>query len=150
VKAYSFRLAGVARVRQLEEGIAAQELATASRAVALARRDVARTTRRLDELAVPTGAASVRDVQWTQDQADRLGESRRAHLASLEAAEARRAAARDRWLVSRRRCAVLERLDDRRRGEWQTEFDRYEAKELDDMASVGRTGTAAEPGGPRW
>jgi flagellar export protein FliJ len=150
VKAYSFRLAGVARVRQLEEGIAAQELATAARAVALAQRDVARATRQLGELAAPTGATSVHDVRWTEDQADRLSESRRAHLAALEAAETQRAVARDRWLVSRRRCAVLERLDDRRRGEWQTEFDRSEAKELDDMASVGGPGTPAVAGGAGW
>jgi flagellar export protein FliJ len=150
VKAYSFRLAGVARIRRLEEGIAAQELAVAAHAVALARQDVARATRRLGELAAPTGTASVQDVRWTQDQADRLSESRRAHLASLEAAETRRAAARDRWLVSRRRCAVLERLDDRRRGEWQTEFDRSEAKELDDMASVGGPGAPDAAGGARW
>lgn len=150
MKAYAFRLAGVARVRQLEEGIAAQELATAAHAVALAQRAVDRATRQLGELAAPTGAGSVQDVRWTQDQADRLSESRRAHLEALAVAETRRAAARDRWVVARRRCAVLERLDDRRRGEWETEFDRSEAKELDDMATVGGPGASVVPAGAVW
>ena len=147
MKAYSFRLAGIARVRQLQEGIAAQELAAASHQVMRAKRGVARATELLEQLAIPEGSTSVQDVHWTQDQADRMGASRRAHMVALEAAEVQRAQARDRWLASRRRCAVLERLDDRRRGEWQTEFDRTEAKELDDMASGRTPGRPALPTG---
>lgn len=150
MKAYSFRLAGVARVRQLEEGIARQDLATASGEVADALHRLALATEALENHAVPEGTLSVRDLRWTQDQADRMAESRRAGVAVLEAAEARRALARDRWMVSRRRCAVLERLDDRRRGEWQTEFDRAEAKELDDMASVRGLGRAFASIGGEW
>ena len=74
-----------------------------------------------------------------------MGESRRAHAAALTEAESRRVLAREQWLVARRRCAVLERLDHRRRAEWQTEFDRTEAKELDDMASVRSLGPTGEP-----
>lgn len=150
MKAYSFRLAGVARVRKLQEGIAAQELAAASHEMTRAKLGVARATELLEQLAVPEGTTTVLDVHWTQDQADRMGESRRAHLVALEAAEARRALARERWLVSRRRCAVLERLDDRRRSEWQTEFDRAEAKELDDMASVRAPRRPALTTGGEW
>ena len=150
MKAYSFRLAGVARVRHLEEGIAAQELAAASGEVARARRDLVLATGLLERCAIPGGNLSIRDVHWTQDQADRLAGSRRARLAALEEAEARRALARDRWTVARRRCAVLERLDDQRRSEWQTEFDRAEAKELDDMASVRGPGRLVASTGGGW
>jgi len=136
VKAYSFRLAAVARVRQLEDGVAAQQLATASAGVTRAKHGLDRATELLEQLEVPEGSLAVQEVHWAQDQADRMAESRRAHLTALEAAEAERTVARERWLATRRRCAVLERLDDRRRGEWQTEFDRAEGKELDDVASV--------------
>ena len=143
MKAYAFRLAGVARVRQLEEGIAAQELATSSNEVVRATADLARAAGLLEQLALPGGTLSGGDLHWTADQADRMAASRRDLVMALEAAEARRTAARDRWLVARRRCAVLERLDDRRRSEWQTEFDRSEAKELDDLASVRGPGRQA-------
>ena len=135
MRAYSFRLAGVARVRHLQEGIAAQGLATATRDVASAMAGLAHATALLDQLAVPQGTTSADILHWTGDQADRMGEARRAHATALAAAEARREMAREQWLVARRRCAVLERLDARRRSEWQTEYDRAEAKELDDMAS---------------
>jgi flagellar export protein FliJ len=145
MKAYSFRLAGVARVRHLQEGIAAQGLATATREVAAAKAGLATATTLLEQLAVPDGTTSVDILRWTGDQADRMGESCRAHASALEAAESRRVVAREQWLAARRRCAVLERLDARRRSEWQTEFDRSEAKELDDIASgraIGLRGTA--------
>jgi len=140
MRAYSFRLASVARVRALQEGIAAQALATASHRLVRAEVELGRAVSELERLTAPVGETSAEDVHWARDQSDRMGQTRQSATQAVDEAGTLREAAREQWIVARRRCAVLERLDDRRRSEWQIAFDRQEAKELDDLAPVGVIG----------
>lgn len=136
MKAYRFRLAGVAHIRQAQEQAAANSLALAN--LALRRAESARehAIAERNNLRLPEGTVSVDAFSWLQDQAERATEevARRTHVVL----EARAAVddARRQWVEARQRTAVLERLDDRQRALWQQEFDRSEATEMDDMASM--------------
>lgn len=136
MKAYRFRLEAVARVRELQEQAAGQRLALASRDRQLARSAWDEARHALDELPAPTGRVPATTVQWAYDQADRLAgqvERRASHLGDAEAAVA---GARADWDVARRRCAALERLDQRQHARWRDEVDRLEARELDDLTTA--------------
>jgi flagellar export protein FliJ len=143
VKAYRFRLDAVLRVRQLQERVAAQQLAVAVREQHSAEVELARARRSLEVLAAPAGRVTVGTVQWVQAQGGRMSETARLRADDAEAAGEVMRQATQTWGSARQRTAMLERLDERHMALWRAELDRSEGVALDDlttgrMASEGR------------
>ncbi len=136
MKAYRFRLEGVARIRGLQERLAAHTLAGATVILRRAERALVEARAALAALSPPSGSTTGAQVVWTQDQGERLDETRRRRAEAVAAASTAVDDARRAWGEARKRCAMLERLDARQREQWQVTFDRAETKELDDVATV--------------
>ena len=145
MKAYRFRLDSVLRVRQLQERVAAQQLAVAVRDLHGARTELTRARRSLEGLAAPAGRLTVGAVEWTQAQSDRMSERARRSADEVEAAEEVARQATQAWGSARQRTAMLERLDERHVALWRAELDRSEAVERDDLT----TGRQTRECGPR-
>jgi flagellar export protein FliJ len=139
VRAYRFRLESVLRVRQLQERVAAQQLAVAVRELHGARSELACARHALACYPAPVGRLSVGDVRWAHAQSDRMSERARRGAEAAQAAEELARQATQAWGSARQRTAVLERLDERQVASWRAELLRTEADALDDMA-IGRTG----------
>jgi flagellar FliJ protein len=133
VRAYRFRLAGVARVRAVQERVAAQQLAVANRDLHHAREARRCAAVALDRLAWPAGPTTPAALQWTADQSDRLASTLRRRTDEAETAEVIAGDAARAWTSARQRGAALERLEVRQRAEWRAEADRLEAGELDEL-----------------
>jgi flagellar export protein FliJ len=135
VKAYRFRLDSVLRVRQLQERVAAQQLAVAVRDLQQARTELARARRSLAGLAAPTGRHTVGAAQWVHAQSGRMSERACTCADEVEAAEEVARQATQAWGSARQRTAMLERLDERHLTLWRAELDRSEAVALDDLTT---------------
>jgi flagellar export protein FliJ len=133
VKAYQFRLATVARIRALEERVAADRLRVAQRDLRRAQASVRAAETALAALAAPCGVVAMSELLWVGDQAERLAETVRECGERLAAAASSCAAAREAWDVAVRRSGVLERLGEQGRARWRDETLREEAAELDDL-----------------
>ncbi len=140
MKAYRFRLDSVLRVRQLQERVAAQQLAVAVRDLHCARAQLARARRALAGLDAPAGRLTIGAVQWTHAQSDRMSETARQSADEVEKAGEAARRATQAWGSARQRTAMLERLDERHLRRWQDEFERSEAVVLDDLATGRKTG----------
>ena len=140
MKAYRFRLDSVLRVRQLQERVAAQQLAVAVRDLHCARAQLARARRALAGLDAPAGRLTVGAVQWTHAQSDRMSETARQNADEVEKSGEAARRATQAWGSARQRTAMLERLDERHLRRWQDEFERSEAVVLDDVATGRKTG----------
>jgi len=136
VKAFSFRLESVARVREHQERAAAQDLAVATRCLRLVRSECAEARAALHGLAVPRGRAEAAALHWVQGQSERMATTLRRHEELVTAAEAAVRESRQAWVAAERRCTMLRRLEERQRSRWQVDADRAAASELDDMATV--------------
>jgi flagellar export protein FliJ len=144
VKAYRFRLDSVLRVRQLQERVAAQQLAVAVHDLHRARAQLASARRALAGLDAPAGRLTVSAVQWAHAQSDRMSETARRSADEVEAAGEAARQATVAWGSARQRMAMLERLDERHLALWRTELGRSEVVVLDDLtngrkAREGRT-----------
>jgi flagellar export protein FliJ len=134
MKAYQFRLATVARIRALEERVAADRFRLSLRHVRLAE-EIERAARgALAELESPTEVATMSAHQWTGDQADRLAASLRMSQEAVVAAELGCTEARHAWKEATKRSGVLERLHEDGLARWREEVMRREAAELDDLS----------------
>jgi flagellar export protein FliJ len=136
VRAYRFRLDSVLRVRQLQERAAAQRLAVAMRELHGARDALDRARRSLEDLAAPVGHLTVGAVEWSHAQSGRMSDGARQRAEEVQRAEDAAHQANQAWGSARQRTAMLERLDERHLALWQVEFDRSEARALDERASV--------------
>jgi flagellar export protein FliJ len=139
VRAYRFRLDSVLRVRQLQERVAAQQLAVAVRDLHSARAELACARRSLAGLAAPSGRLTVGEVHWVHAQSGRMSERACTCAAEVDAAAEVARQATQAWGSARQRTAMLERLDERHMALWRSELDRSEAVALDDLAT-GRKG----------
>ncbi len=142
MKSYRFRLATVARIRALEERVAADRLMTAQRDLRQARESARTAWNALAALEVPPGVTEMAVFLWLGAQADRLSESVRVCSEKVTEAESVCAEARLAWDVAVRRSGVLERLGEQGLARWRGEAQRAEAAELDDLSLVrhGRLG----------
>ena len=142
MKAYHFRLATVARIRALEERVAADRFRVAQRDLRQARESAQAAWNALATLEAPTGVSEMTAFVWLGDQADRLSESVRVSSEKVAEAEVACAEARLAWDVAVRRSGVLERLAEQGLARWRSEALREEAAELDDLSLVrhGRLG----------
>jgi flagellar export protein FliJ len=134
VKAFRFRLATVARIRALEERVAAERFMAAQRALREAEESVRVTARALATLEAPRGTTTMAAHLWVGDQADRLAEAVGVCRANVVAAASACAEARGAWDVAVRRSGVLERLGEQELARWRSEALREEAAELDDLS----------------
>ncbi|HTU38819.1 MAG TPA: flagellar export protein FliJ [Acidimicrobiales bacterium] len=136
MRAFRFRLESVARVRQLQERLAAEQLALATRELraAQARCDDIRAATK--QLTFPEGPSQMAALLWVHDQSARLSDLLRQREAQAAQAEAGADRARGAWLEAERRCRALRRLEERKRERWQLDADRADGAELDDMATV--------------
>jgi flagellar protein FliJ len=136
VKRYRFSLESVLHVRRTQEESARQQLAAANRDLQQSRAAlIAETERYLARTNTP-GPCDLDSFR-----ASRLGAE---HAAGCVAAARRRVestglaatARRAEWSDAARQVAALERLDERRQSEWQTEFRRQEDVEVNDMVTA--------------
>jgi flagellar export protein FliJ len=144
MKAYRFRLATVARIRALEERVAAERFRLSLHQLRLAEKVERAARGALTDLESPTEVATMSAHQWTSDQADRLAASLRTSREAVVAAELDCAEAREAWKVASKRAGVLERLHEDGLARWREEMLRHEATELDDLshARLRLTGAA--------
>jgi flagellar export protein FliJ len=133
VKAYQFRLATVARIRALEERVAADRLRVAQRDLRRAQASVRAAETALAELEAPHGVVAMSALLWVGDQAERLSETVRVCGEQMAAAQSSCAEAREAWDVAVRRSGVLERLGEQGLARWREDTLREEAAELDDL-----------------
>jgi flagellar export protein FliJ len=135
VKAYRFRLATVARIRALEERVAAERFMVAQRDFRLAQEAARAAARALGVLPGPEGQTTMAEVSWIGDQAERLAATLVRCLEELATAETACTDARGHWDIALRRSEVLERLDAQGVARWRAETLRQEAAELDDLSN---------------
>ena len=145
MKAFHFRLATVARIRALEERVAAERFMAAQRTLRQHEASVRAAEAELGALAPPQGMTTMAALHWVADQADRLADALRVCHENVAAAESACREARAAWDVAVRRSGVLERLGEHELIRWRAETLRAEAAELDDLslarhrlAGVGR------------
>ena len=135
MRRYRFSLESALRARRAQEDVARQRLAQANHRLAQAKAahraaiDAAR--------AVTLSAAAVEREEFVADRAHemRLADAVvRAHRTAVEI-EVEAAVCYAAWVESGKRVASLERLDERRRDEWQAEVRREEATAVDDVVA---------------
>jgi flagellar export protein FliJ len=134
VKAFRFRLATVARIRALEERVAADRFMVAHRILRQEQESARAAETALATLQAPQGVIPMAALTWVGDQAERLGDTVRVCAENVAVAESARAEARRSWDVAVRRSRVLERLGEQELARWRSETLREEAAELDDLS----------------
>lgn len=138
MRRYQFRLATVLRVRQLEEEASRTRLLEAGRAVSRARtlEDEAREHYE----AIPTRLGLVNAEEFHRDrQVHNLAAAAvRARVSDVGAAVAEVDRQRESWTQAAAKVTVLQRLDERRRGEHRLAMDREEGTVLDELATRPR------------
>ena len=142
MKAYHFRLATVARIRALEERVAADRFMVAQRDLRQAQASARAARNALATLEAPQGVVEISAFVWLGQQADRLSEWVGVCDEKVVEAESACVEARAAWDVAVRRSGVLERLGEQGLARWRSETLREEAAELDDLSLVrhGRLG----------
>ncbi len=143
MKKYTFRLEQVRRIRQTQEDVARAALLNANSEV---QRALASAEGRMAEYVGHMPSAAVIGVDTFMRQRyfnDLAGQAvviaREAHAA----AEAQAATRRAEWSDAASRVKVLDRLDERRREEYEIEHAREVEKENDDLVT-GRFGNRGE------
>jgi flagellar export protein FliJ len=136
VKAYRFRLATVARIRALEERVAADRFRVAQRDLRRAQGAEDAAARDLGLLAGPAGLMTMAEVTWIGEQAERLSATLAACREDVVVAEVACVEARRQWDIALRRSEVLARLDEQGRVRWRADALRHEAAELDDLSNA--------------
>jgi hypothetical protein len=139
MKAYSFRLGAVLRVRRVETLLARQRVGAAARDLGLAvvrERDI---TAAYDDGTRPPGRLEGTAFLANYERGERLAGMLVSATDLRSAREAHLGSERLEAVLAERRVAVLERLDERRRLEWLAAVQHEDVAVLDDFA----TGRAA-------
>ncbi len=136
MKVYEFRLATVERIRVLEERLAREKLVATLRELrnAQAANEAAHTA--LRKMASVSGVVTMADIQWLDDQRERLSESLRICSEKVARAQLNSVDARAAWGVATKRAGVLERLDAQGFANWREAASRGEVAESDDLANA--------------
>jgi hypothetical protein len=147
MKAYTFRLGTVLRIRGVESLLARQQVGVAGRALGAASGRERSAIETYEATARPPGELEGSGFVAARERGERLAS------VMLSATAARAAHERDLWaqrraaLGAERRVAVLERLDDRRRREWFVAVQHEDVAILDDFATVRAAARAMEVDG---
>jgi flagellar export protein FliJ len=134
MKAYSFRLATVARIRELEERVAGDRFKLALRDLRHAREREYAAADALAALQAPAGVTTMADLVWIGDQGERLFVALQECRQAASAAESMSVEARRAWDEAAKRSGVLERLNEQGLVRWRGEMAREEGAELDDLS----------------
>jgi flagellar biosynthesis chaperone FliJ len=144
MRAYSFRLQSVQRVRSIEVARARQRVAALARALAAARSRELELAKSYSSRSTQLGEISARHFLAQQDYERRLAESLAEATSDRQVIEAQLFRARGEAGQAEIREGVLEHLDDRRRNEWITALRHEDALELDDFATLRAALSAVE------
>jgi flagellar export protein FliJ len=139
VKRYRFRLEAVLRVRRIEEERELAAFAAARRAAAAAERAARDCLHRYQSLPAPGAQMVAPDFIGARGRlalaADTLSNANAAHAGAVRHVESQR----EQWTVAAQRVSSLERLDLRKREEYEIDVRRDEDKTVDDLVT-GRFG----------
>lgn len=133
MKAYRFRLAGVARVRTVQERLEREHVGAAQWAVEAARATEDTCVERLRDAPMPMGAMDHAQFTATRSHGARCARDLEAARAQHDHAQGLLAQRIEAWLGARQRVGVLERLDEHARNEWKVAAGREDAAILDDL-----------------
>ena len=136
MKAYRFRLERVRQMRRAQESVARTELAAANHMLRKSIESRDRLSVEYAEMPKGTGMQDYGDYVRERHQLE-LAE-RAVALADQEVgiAASNVATSQFHWIDAKRRVAVLDRLDERRRSEYRLELDRHDIKEIDDIVAA--------------
>ena len=140
MKRYKFRLEAVLRVRRIEEEQAAAELAAANRALHLAEAELDRRLAHYQEIDGERGALPHDRFIAQRSQREHAANGVVAAGAARISAEAEVERTRELWAAAAMRVRALERLDERRREEHDTEVLRDEIITLDEVFAARLVG----------
>ncbi|MHB1209896.1 MAG: flagellar export protein FliJ [Acidimicrobiales bacterium] len=136
MKVYEFRLATVERIRLLEEKLAREKLVASLRDLRQAQAANESAHKALRAMASLSGIVSMADIQWLDDQRERLAESLRICTEKVALAQSMSLDARASWGAASKRAGVLERLDEHGLASWREAALRGEVAESDDLANA--------------
>ncbi len=136
MKVYQFRLATVERIRVLEERLAREQLIETLNQLRRAQAANEAAHIALREMASVSGVVSMADIQWLDDQRERLSESLRICSEKVALAQSNSAEARKAWGTATKRASVLERLDAQGFAAWRDAASKEEIALSDDLATA--------------
>ena len=146
MRRYRFSLESVLRARRAQEEVARQHLAEANHRVQRAWAAHGQALDAYRAVAAPVGPADHEAFLAARRHEMRMAESvERARRAAVEA-EVQASTVYAAWVEAGKQVASLERLDQRRRNEWQAEALRDEAGAVDDVVAARWAGAGAERG----
>ena len=137
MKKYKFRLETVLKVRTTQEDLARAALAHANQRVTNAEAMLASRASRYSSMAMGHGMRSTNSFLSERFVHEMAARSVKQAEALREDARREAAEKRDAWSKAAQEVSVLERLDERRRTEHETEMARQAELEVDDIV-VGR------------
>ena len=144
MRRYRFTLESALRARRAQEDVARQRLAEANHRLAQARAAHPAAIDAARAVTLSTSAMDREDFVSTRAHEMRLADAVvRAQRTSVEI-EVEAAVCYAAWVESGKRVASLERLDERRREEYQAEVLREEATAVDDVVASRWSMTAAD------
>ncbi|MBW4079102.1 MAG: hypothetical protein HIU84_11455 [Acidobacteria bacterium] len=136
MKVYQFRLATVERIRVLEERLAREQLVETLNQLRKAQAANEAAHVALREMASLSGVVSMADIQWLDDQRERLSESLRICSEKVALAQSTSVDARAAWGSATKRASVLTRLDAQGFAAWREAASRDEVAQSDDLATA--------------
>jgi len=134
MKRYRFSLESALRVRLVQEEAARFALAHANAELQRATARYRHALARYDRLESVDGEQDVEAFRRGRDEAERLAAAAHAAWLVVDAATDEAAARHQDWVAASRRVTALQKLDDRRRGEWLVEEQRAETVAIDESA----------------
>ena len=147
MKRYAFSLGSALRARRAQEELARQRLAEVNRRLRQAQVALEGARSAYRAVALPSGP-----VDRSAFLADRAHETRMAEAVERAARliaeiEVEAAVQYSAWVEAAKRVASLERLDERRHGEWEVEARRDEVVAVDDVVASRWSGAGRSGGG---
>jgi hypothetical protein len=136
VKAYTFRLGVVARIRALEERVARERFMLATRDKRLAEEREVTASTELARLAPVTGEVFASELRWSGAQSERQAVLVRERHDEVLRTSLLRDEAHEAWSVASKRAGVLERLREQGVARWRDDLLAEEAAELDDLSNA--------------
>lgn len=142
MKAYSFRLQGVQRVRAVEVARARQRVAALARSLAAARSRELEITSRYSSRIELLGEAPAQEFVANHEHEGHLARALVVAAEERRVIEAQLCRARGDAAQAEIRAGVLDRLDERRRSEWVADCAHEVVLELDELATFRAANTA--------
>ncbi len=136
MKRYTFRLAGVARIRAIEEKASKDKLMIALRELRAAEQMQRSAEAALAEMQAPTGLVTMAEFLWSFDQASRLSDAIRHCREAVDEAASVFAERRQAWSDASKKSQVLEKLEAQALLKWRDEELHEEVMEMDDMSNA--------------